>query len=74
MSVVASSNAPLGSYPITVTGTDGHTNHTATVTLTISTSGSVNLPSGTGGCNSGRQPISAMKVREARTSMPMSAQ
>ena len=48
MSVVASSNAPLGSYPITVTGTDGHTNHTATVTLTISTSGSVNLPSGTG--------------------------
>jgi uncharacterized membrane protein len=48
MTVTTSSNTPLGSYPITVTGTSGPSTHNTTITLTVSTSGSVNLPSGTG--------------------------
>ena len=48
MTVTVPSNTPLGSYPLLVTGTGGQTSHSATITLTISASGMVNLPSGTG--------------------------
>jgi uncharacterized membrane protein len=48
MSMNVPAGTPFGSYPITVTGASGQGNQTATVTLTISASGQINLPAGTG--------------------------
>ena len=48
MTVNVPAGAAFGSYPITVTASSAQGNQTATVTLTISASGNINLPSGTG--------------------------
>jgi len=48
MSVNVASGTPYGSYAIIVTASSGQGNQTATVTLTVSASGQVNLPAGTG--------------------------
>ncbi len=48
MTVTVPGNAAFGSYPITVNATSGQGNQTATTTLTVSGSGNVNLPAGTG--------------------------
>ena len=48
MSISVPAGTALGSYPITVTGASAQGNQTATVTLTVSASGQVNLPAGTG--------------------------
>jgi uncharacterized membrane protein len=48
MSVNVPSGTPYGSYAITVTASSAQGNQTATVTLTVSASGQVNLPAGTG--------------------------
>jgi hypothetical protein len=45
---VTVSSTPLGSYPLQINGNAGQTSHSATIILTISTSGMVNLPPGTG--------------------------
>ena len=48
MTVKVPGNAAFGSYPITVNATSGQGNQTAITTLTVSGSGNVNLPAGTG--------------------------
>jgi uncharacterized repeat protein (TIGR03803 family) len=48
MKVNVASGTPYGSYAITVTASSAQGNQTATVTLTVSASGQVNLPAGTG--------------------------
>ena len=48
MSINVPAGTAFGSYPFTVTAASGQGNQTATVTLTVSTSGQVNLPAGTG--------------------------
>ncbi len=48
MTIGVPAGTPFGSYPITVTGASGQGNQTAIVTLTVSASGLVNLPVGTG--------------------------
>jgi hypothetical protein len=48
MTVNVPAGTAYGSYLITVTGTAGQTKHSDTVTLTISATGNVNLPAGTG--------------------------
>src|SRR5208337_3349184 len=48
MSVNVPAGTAYGSYPITVNATSGQGNQTATVTLTVSASGNVHLPAGTG--------------------------
>ena len=48
MTVKVAGNAAFGSYPITVNATSGQGNQTAITTLTVSGSGNVNLPAGTG--------------------------
>ena len=48
MTVNVPAGTTFGSYPITVNATSQQGNQTATVTLTVSPSGNINLPSGTG--------------------------
>ena len=48
MSGNVAAGTPYGSYAITVTASSAQGNQTATVTLTVSASGQVNLPAGTG--------------------------
>jgi len=48
MTVNVPAGAAFGSYPISVTASSAQGNQTTTVTLTISASGNINLPSGTG--------------------------
>ena len=48
MTVKVPAGAAFGSYPITVSASSAQGNQTATVTLTVSASGNINLPSGTG--------------------------
>jgi len=48
MSINVPAGIALGSYPITITASSPQGNQTATATLTVSSSGQVNLPAGTG--------------------------
>jgi len=48
LSINVPAGTAYGSYPITVTAASGQGNQTAVVTLTVSASGQVNLPAGTG--------------------------
>ena len=48
MTMTVPAGTAYGSYPIMVNATSGQGNQTATVTLTVSASGQVNLPAGTG--------------------------